>query len=93
MQRDGDMDGDDSVAIVLDTFGDRRIGYYFRMNAAGARADGLVSGPEDVPLDWDGIWSGRAVRTMSGWTAEIRIPAATLRFGDMGNACGFNVER
>ena|SRR5260221_8932911 len=31
MQRDRDMSGDDSVAVVLDTFGDQRSGYYFRV--------------------------------------------------------------
>jgi hypothetical protein len=37
------MTGDDSIAIVLDTFGDRTTGYYFRVNAAGARQDGLIT--------------------------------------------------
>ena len=31
MQRDGDMTGDDTVSIVLDTYGDRRTGYFFRL--------------------------------------------------------------
>jgi hypothetical protein len=31
MMRDGDLGGDDTVAIVLDAYGDRRTGYYFRM--------------------------------------------------------------
>src|SRR5690242_8256872 len=34
MQRDGDVSGDDTVAIVLDSYGDRRTGYFFRVNAA-----------------------------------------------------------
>jgi len=29
MRRDGDMTGDDTVSIVLDTYGDRRTGYFF----------------------------------------------------------------
>ncbi len=66
MQRDGDMYGDDSVAIVLDTFGDQRSGYYFRVNAAGARDDGLISTPDDIPLDWDGVWDARVARTTAG---------------------------
>jgi hypothetical protein len=36
MARDGRVVGDDSVAIVLDTYGDRRTGYFFRSNAAGS---------------------------------------------------------
>src|SRR5262249_35373920 len=56
MVRDGNQSGDDSVAVVLDTYGDHRTGYYFQINAAGARVDGLIDHPEDVSLDWDGIW-------------------------------------
>src|SRR5947209_5857874 len=93
MQRDGDMDGDDSVAIVLDTFGDQRSGYYFRVNAAGARADGLLATPDDIPLDWDGVWDARVARTPGGWTAEIVIPVSTLRFDPSRQAWGFNAER
>jgi len=55
MKRDGDLGGDDTVAIVLDPYGDRRTGYYFRINSAGARVDGLISGLSDPKLDWDGI--------------------------------------
>jgi hypothetical protein len=45
MQRDSEMDGDDAVALVLDTYGDKKTGYFFQVNAAGARADGLISNP------------------------------------------------
>ena len=93
MQRDGDMYGDDSVAIVLDTFGDQRSGYYFRVNAAGARGDGLISNPDDIPLDWDGVWDARVRRTPTGWTAEIAIPLNTLRFDPKLRSWGFNAER
>jgi hypothetical protein len=93
MQRDGDMTGDDSIAIVLDTFGDRTTGYYFRVNAAGARQDGLITGPDSYSLDWDGIWDAAARRTPTGWTAEIAIPARTLRFTADAPAWGLNLER
>jgi len=93
MQRDGDMDGDDSVALALDTFGDRITGYYFRINAAGARQDGLIDDPENISLDWDGIWEAHARTGPQGWTAEIAIPALTLRFPTGERAWVFNVER
>jgi hypothetical protein len=91
-ERDADQDEDDRVAIVLDTFRDGRTGYWFRMNAAGARQDGLVSGPTEASADWDGIWSGRTARTADGWSAEIEIPARTLQFRG-GDAWGFNALR
>ncbi len=93
MQRDGNMRGDDSVALVLDTFGDGRTGFFFQINAAATRQDGLIAGSEDVSLDWDGIWYARTERTAEGWTAEVIIPAQTLRFTPGKDAWGFNVER
>ena len=79
MQRDGSMDGDDAVGVILDPFGDRTTGF-FLVNAAGARQDGVYTDPEEIPLDWDGIWNARTRRTSQGWTAEIAIPSRTLRF-------------
>jgi hypothetical protein len=35
LRRDGDLMGDDTVSLVLDTYGDRRTGYFFQINAAG----------------------------------------------------------
>jgi hypothetical protein len=93
MQRDGDMDGDDTIAFVLDPFGGQVNGYYFRVNAAGARQDGLISDPENISLDWDGIWDARSRRGPGGWTAEIELPARSLRFPSGRTVWGFNVER
>src|SRR5438477_13037857 len=93
MQRDGDLTGDDTVAIVLDTYGDHRTGYFFQINAAGARNDGLISNAQDVALDWDGVWDARTQRTSDGWSAEIVIPSRTLSFTRHGQSWGLNVER
>lgn len=93
MQRDGNLRGDDSVTIVLDPYGDGRTGYYFQINAAGARVDGLISGPESSSSDWDGIWDAGTARTADGWTAEIAIPSRTLSFTQGLDAWGLNLER
>src|SRR6202795_2081535 len=93
MRRDGDMTGDDTVSIVLDTYGDRRTGYFFQINAAGTRVDGLISSVDSVSLDWDGIWDARTARTPEGWTAEIVIPSRTLSFTPGLNNWGLNLER
>lgn len=93
MQRDGDMEGDDIVTIALDTFGDGRTGYYFRINAAGAKLDGLISAKFVTSTDWDGVWDAHASITPSGWTATFEIPVRTLRFDASLGAWGFNVER
>jgi len=93
MRRDGPMDGDDTISIVLDTSGDKRTGYFFRVNKAGARADGLVAGREEANLDWDGIWDARTARTATGWSAEVEIPASTLSFRRGLTTWGVNFER
>src|SRR5207248_11539370 len=93
MQRDGDTSGDDTVSIVLDPYGDHRTGYFFLINSVGARVDGLISGPDGVSLDWDGIWDARTQRTSDGWSVEIVIPTRTLSFARSLNQWGLNVER
>jgi len=92
-RRDGDVTGDDTVAIVLDTYGDRRTGYFFQINAAGTRVDGLISNPESAALDWDGIWDAHTARSEDGWSAEIVVPTRTLSFTPGLDRWGLNVER
>jgi len=87
------MTGDDTVSIVLDTYGDHRTGYFLKINAAGARADGLISDPQSASLDWDGIWDVRTARSADGWSAEVVIPSRTLNFAAGMDAWGLNVER
>jgi hypothetical protein len=93
LQRDGNVRGDDTVAVALDTYGDKRMGYFFRVNAAGARIDGLISDPQHPFLDWDGIWDARTARSPGGWSAEIVIPSRTLNFTSGLAAWGVNFER
>jgi hypothetical protein len=47
--------GDDTVSIVVDTYGDRRTGYFFQINSAGARTIVCVgrSNPEMQELAED----------------------------------------
>ena len=94
LSRDADLDVDDRLTIVLDPFFDHRNGFFFQVNAAGARADGQVSNnAEGLDRDWDGIWNAAARITDEGWIAEIEIPFKTLRFKPGQSRWGFNVER
>ena len=80
-------------AISATVNGDKRTGYAFKINAAGARADGLINDPEHISSDWDGIWDARTTRTPNGWTAEIEIPSHTLNFTPGLRSWGLNLER
>jgi uncharacterized protein DUF5916 len=93
LTQDGDQTGDDTVSVVLDSFGDKRTGYYFQINEAGGRLDGLISGPGNFSTDWDGIWNARTARTADGWSAEIWIPAQTLNFVGGNGHWGLQLDR
>jgi len=92
LQYDGVAD-DDTVSVLLDTFDDKRTGYYFQINEAAARFDGLISGPASFSTDWDGIWNARTARTPDGWSAEIWIPAQTLNFSSGSTHWGLQLDR
>jgi hypothetical protein len=94
MLRDAvDMFWDDRVNLVLDTFHDRRNGFFFQMNPVGSRRDGTVSGPLDFENNWDGIWEGKATIDAEGWSVEWAIPFQTLNFDPKLDAWGINFER
>jgi hypothetical protein len=92
--RDSDIDQEDYLGIVFDTFRDGRSGYVFAVNPNGARADGLVSRRgEDLNSDWDAIWDVRTARSDSGWSVEMMIPIKSVGFRPDLDEWGFNVER
>ena len=93
MQRDDPMEGDDHLSLLIDTFGDRTTGYLFLVNAAGARSDGLIAGPQEASFDWDGVWVAKTTLDDQAWTVEIMIPTRTLRFNASLQSWGFNVQR
>lgn len=91
-----DFAGDDAVAILLDTFRDRRNAVVFATNANGAQFDALITDEgESFNADWHGVWTVRAQRTPSGWSAEFGIPFRTLRYPENSGPAswGFNVYR
>ena len=92
--RDAELDEEDHVVLVFDTFQDGRSGYVFAVNPLGARFDGLViEQGEEVNSDWDAIWEAKTSRDEAGWYAEIRIPIKSLSFGKGLDSWGFNVQR
>jgi hypothetical protein len=70
----------DRFIVFLDCYHDRRTGFYFGINAAGALYDGTLYNDDWDSDTWDGVWEGKASRDSSGWTAELRIPYSQLRF-------------
>jgi hypothetical protein len=93
-QRDADLDPDDRIEILLDTFHDRRNAYFFQIGAAGSIGDALVARNGGAfKKAWDGIFDGAAVIDEFGWSAEIEIPFATVAFDPDNPTWGFNINR
>jgi len=92
--RDIELDEEDHIVLILDTFQDGRSGYVFAVNPDGARFDGLVSAEgEDVNSNWDTVWEARTSRDDQGWSAEVRIPIRSISFKQGLTSWGYNIER
>ncbi len=106
-RRDPELQGEDSIRVVLDTFGDRQNGFVFGTNIAGAQYDGQMTnqgrgqtpsgnnGPQGggtANLDWDTTWDVQTSIHDEGWSAEFAIPFRSLRYGT-SPFWGINVER
>jgi len=93
-ERDGVLNSEDHVVLLLDPFQDGRSGYVFAVNPGGARVDALVNpGGESIDTNWDAEWEAATARDSGGWTAEIRIPIQSLSFKRGLHEWGFNVQR
>jgi hypothetical protein len=70
----------DYVQVEIDSNGDDTTGYVFGVSPSGAIFDGQLFRDTSQELLWDGVWQTAAVETADGWSAEIFVPWATLRF-------------
>ena len=95
MRRDGNkISQNDNFTITIDTFYDRRNGYFFQTNPLGALRDGLISDERQLNADWNTVWDVRTTRFDQGWTVETVIPFKSLRYGPgRDQVWGINVRR
>ncbi len=94
-KRDADLKTDDSVAIYLDTLADRRTCYYFMTNLLGTQSDGRISDNGNTrDATWDAVWRSAARKTETGWTAEIAIELASIKYKPgRGKVWGLGIQR
>ncbi len=92
--RDVELDGEDNIKFIFDTYRDERSGYIFSVNPFGARYDAVVADRgESENSNWDGVWDAKTSVNSNGWSAEIIIPIKTLSFQNGLREWGFNFER
>lgn len=79
-RRDEAIEGADLFEVYIDSFHDRLTGYVFRVTAAGAVRDAVVTSGGAQDNSWDAVWeSGVAIDSL-GWSAELRIPFSQIRY-------------
>ena len=92
IRKDFKEDDQDDFEVLLDTFHDRRNGYLFITNTAGARADRQIANEgREVNTSWDGVWTVKTARIADGWTVEMAIPFRTLRY-QLGAESGWGIN-
>lgn len=69
---------DDAISLKVDAARDKRTTHGFALNPAGARLDYRGVDESEMKIEADAVWQGAAVRTPTGWTAEFRVPWASL---------------
>ncbi|CAN5232293.1 hypothetical protein BH23BAC3_BH23BAC3_06810 [soil metagenome] len=79
--------GDETFAIILDSFNDNENARWFFVTPTGVRVDQLVSkdseGEGSVNRNWTTHWNAATQITDDGWFVEMKIPFSSLGFRDM----------
>jgi len=81
------IDNDDRVGILIDTFDDQRTAYGFRSSALGVQWDGRwseVTRGAGYDASFEAVWYTSAQRTDGGYVVLMTIPFRTMRFPETG---------
>jgi hypothetical protein len=94
IRKDFDDSNQDVFQVILDTFHDRRNGYVFQTNPAGARGDRQIANEgREINRSWDAVWRVETQRFEGGWSVEMAIPFRSLRFAPGADTWGINFGR
>jgi len=81
-----DIADDDEVAVMFDTFHDRRRAYEFQTTPLGVQWDAIYTEASrdetggNFDTSWDTVWDSRGKITSRGFVVWIAIPFKSLRF-------------
>ncbi|MEM1127678.1 MAG: DUF5916 domain-containing protein, partial [Bacteroidota bacterium] len=70
----------DHAAVVIDSYGDDRTAFLFRVSPGGVVMDILFYDDTEADRSWDAVWDVATQVDETGWTAEFAIPLSQLRY-------------
>jgi hypothetical protein len=78
-RRDRDSESE-WAQVMIDPLAEGKMAFAFMVNVSGVLMDAIATDPFGWNFDWDETWEARTARTLTGWSAEFRIPFRVLRF-------------
>tara|TARA_R100001143_G_C3357747_1_gene133588 strand:- start:548 stop:2770 length:2223 start_codon:yes stop_codon:yes gene_type:complete len=77
------IDGDDSVTLIVDTFNDQRSGYAFQTTPLGIQWDARwTEGDSGFDTSFEAVWDSEGELTEQGYIVRMSVPLRSLRFAD-----------
>lgn len=98
-RRDRSLNESDSFRVIIDGMLDRQNGFVFGTNPVGMEYDAQVikeasNGALGFNINWNASWDVTTQISEIGWSAEMRIPFKSLRYGKGENQTwGINFQR
>ena len=90
---DNNVIQNESLSFVLDTFYDRRNGFFFQTSPLGTIRDQSIT-DDRLNQSWNTVWEVKSGRDSQGWTTELVIPFKSLRYAGAGpQVWGFQIRR
>src|SRR5499426_524750 len=84
----------ENLSVALDTFHDRRNGFFFQTNPLGALREQAFTDEVNINSNWNTVWHVKTGRFEGGWTVEMVIPFKSLRYRGSGpQVWGINFRR
>lgn len=84
----------DHFGVFLNGYNDGQQEFRFFVSAAGVQMDILYTDANGEDGSWNAIWDSKTTITDYGWTVEMKIPYAALRFSsDKSQTWGINFYR
>ncbi len=93
LRRKWDFFANDFFGVTIDALHDGRNSVSFQVTPYGSLRDLQAFDGVQFNREWEGVWRARTRIADSGWTGEMAIPWATLRYRPDGEGWGINFYR